>query len=284
MKRALSIALVLTLIFNKVSASCIAKSTESFQSESTQVESQAKENLSKSDEDLKRVVDQVLAELKKRDESKSDASKNEKQNKSSLPVRVLKILCKPVYWFGKAGVFVVRQFLWLILGALMAILGSVGTTYAIFKTGGAGLEKAEGPIKNIIEKAKDALQNILASLIAASQAGVKVNLDLSDALGKLIPVLELVNSIEKGAVSAEMSELVKFLEENPQLAEGILSHMFSLLRNCRESMQPDEFKSYLKKVAMLFHPDKLKNLRNISEEDAKIIYQLTTELLSKQQG
>ncbi len=283
MKRTLSIALVLTLIFNQVGANCLAKSTEPLQNESTRVEIQSKENVSQSDEALKRVVDQVLAELKKREELKSDASKNEKQNKSSLPIRVLKTLFKPVYWVGKAGVFVVKQFLWLILGSLMAILGSVGTTYAIFKAGGAGLEKAEGPIKNIITEAKEALQNILTSLTTASQAGVKVNLDFSDTLDKLIPVLELVYSIEKGAVSAEMSELVKFLEENPQLADGILSNMFGLLSNCRESMQPDEFKSYLKKVALLFHPDKLKNLRNISEEDANKIYQLTTELMNKKQ-
>jgi len=226
MKRALSIALVLTLIFNQISASCIAKSTESFQSESTQVETQAKKNLSKSDEALKGVVDQVLAELKKREELKSDASKNEKQNKSSLPVRVLKTLFKPVYWVGKAGVFVVKQFLWLMLGSLMAILGSVGTTYWIFKTG---------------------------------SAEIKV---VNDSL-------------------VEMNKLIEHLKENPQLAEGILSRMFDLLSNCKEKMQPDELDSFLKEILRTFHPDKLKELRNMPKEKAQKIYQLANKLKDK---
>ena len=189
MKRALSFALTLILIFNLVGANCLAKSTKPLQSESTQIESQAKVNLSSKDEVLQKVVEQVLAELKKREDSKAGASKNDKQGNSSLPVRILKTLFKPVYWVGKAGVFVVKQILWLILGTLMAILGSVGTTYLMFKTGEAGIKK--------------------------------------------------------------------------------------------ENMQPGEFRRYLKKMARLFHPDKLKILRKLPEEDARELYQLTTELMAQ---
>ncbi len=224
MKKALSIALVLITMFNQVGANCLAVEASKPQK---QVELQAKENVSQSDEELQRVVDQVLVELKKRAESKSDSSKKAEQSKSSLPVRALKTLFKPVYWVGKAGIFIVKQFLWLTFVALMSILGSVGTTYAIFKTGSAGIKVVN-------------------------------------------------DSIE------EMNKLIEHLKQNPQLEEDILLRMFALFSNCEKSMQPDEFRSYLKKVAMLFHPDKLKSLRNISKEDANKIYQLTTELMNKQ--
>ena len=123
------------------------------------------------------------------------------------------------------------------------------------------------------------MQGILSKIEELKKSGVEINLDLSDSLSKFVSILELFDSIQKGAASTEMSELVKFLKENPQLAEGILSQMFNLLSNCEKSMQPDEYKNYLKKMAMLFHPDKLKNLRNIPQKDAEKIYQLTTELM-----
>ena len=87
----------------------MAKESGTLQETSTQVELQTKDNLSQKDKVMQKIVEQVLAELKKREESKAHASKNEKQSNSSLPVRVLKTLFKPVYWIGKAGVFVVLE-------------------------------------------------------------------------------------------------------------------------------------------------------------------------------
>ena len=115
----------------------------------------------------------------------------------------------------------------------MAILGSVGTTYAIFKTGGAGLEKA---------------QNVTNTINASL---------------------------------TEMNKLMELLKENPQLAEGILSRMFDLLSNCKEKMQPDELDSFLKEILRIFHPDKLKELRNMPKEKAQKIYQLANKLKDK---
>ena len=286
MKKVLSVALILTTMFNQVGANYLEVEASKPQKVEKQVELQAKENVSRSDEELQRVVDQVLVELKKRAESKSDSSKKAEQSKSSLHVQVLKTLFKPVYWVGKAGVFIVKQLLWLILGSLMGIIGSVVTTYAIFKTGSAGITEAEDPIKNIIDKTEEAIKNMANDVKTVEFLQQINNLKIYESikavllLAKETPLLDISKTVESSL--EEMDKLLSHLEKNPELAQGILSAMFNLLRNCKESMQPDEFKSYLKKVALIFHPDKLKNLRNISEEDANKIYQLTTELMNKQ--
>ena len=220
MKKAISIVLSLTLIFNQVGAKCLANETAKSKNVTAQAEVQPKGNPQQSEENSQHVVDLVITEMQKREDEKKQ------QNKSSLPIRTLK-------WFGKAGAFVCKQFLWLITGSLMAIVGSVLETYTIFKYGFAGVKEAEKPFMNIMKTVENSL--------------------------------------------SEMNKLMDHLKANPDLRDDILNRMFSFLGSCKERMHPDEFNKFIRQLILLFHPDKLKNLRNISGEQAKDIYMRLSE-------
>lgn len=209
-EKAISIALFLTLILNQVGAKCLADKTTESKSITVQAEMQPNGDPQQNEGSVQHVVELAITEMQKCED------KEKSQNKSSLLVRTLK-------WFGKAGVFVCKQFLLLITGSTMALVGSVATTYAIFSYGFAGVK----------------------------------------------------SSLE------EMNKLIDHLKENPELRDGILNSMFSLFESCKKRMQPDEFEKLLKQILMLFHPDKLKNLRNITKEKAEEIYLLAAELKDK---